>query len=108
MFYNLKDPKDNFVNHPTRRLLNPAKTEIERISKSILDEINICFSKKLKFNERKNTTDVYHIRHKGLLPISKGNFIEKRYTVSCDDFEVKMEAHDGVYDEICELVSVFM
>ena len=41
-FITLKDHKENFVNHPTTRLINPAKNEIRRISKSILDKINIC------------------------------------------------------------------
>ena len=54
----LKDYKENFFNHPTTRLINPAKDEIGRISKSILDKINICLCKKLKLNEWKNTTDV--------------------------------------------------
>ena len=31
-FITLKDQKENFVKHPTRRLLNPAKNEIGRIS----------------------------------------------------------------------------
>ena len=54
----LKDYKENFFNHPTTRLINPAKDEIGRISKSILDKIYICLCKKLKLNEWKNTTDV--------------------------------------------------
>ena len=39
-FITLKDHKKNFTNHPTRRLRNPSKNEIERISKLILDQIN--------------------------------------------------------------------
>ena len=57
-FITLKDHKENFVKHPTTRLINPAKNEIGRISKSILDKINICLWEKLKLNEWKNTTDV--------------------------------------------------
>ena len=57
-FITLKDHKENFVNHPTTRLINPAKNEIGRISKSILHKINICLCEKLKLNEWKNTTDV--------------------------------------------------
>ena len=56
-FITLKDHKENFVNHPTTRLINPAKNEIG-ISKSILDKINICLFEKLKLNEWKSTTDV--------------------------------------------------
>ena len=36
-FITLKDHKDNFQNNPTTRLINPAKNELGRISKSILE-----------------------------------------------------------------------
>ena len=39
-FITLKDHKDNFQNNQISRLLNPAKNEIGRISKVILDIIN--------------------------------------------------------------------
>ena len=54
----MKDHKDNFVNHPTTRLLNPAKNEIGRICKTVLDKINIWLREKLKLKDWKNTTDV--------------------------------------------------
>ena len=57
-FTTLKDHKENFVNHPTTRLINPAKNEIGRINKAILDKTNICLCEKLKPNEWKNTTAV--------------------------------------------------
>ena len=40
-FITLKDHKENFTNHPTTRLINPSKNEIGRISKHILDQINM-------------------------------------------------------------------
>ena len=39
-FFTLKDHKENFQNNPTVRLINPAKNEIGRISKVILDKID--------------------------------------------------------------------
>ena len=54
----LKDHKENFVNHPTTRLINPAKHEIVRITKSILDKINICLCENLQRSRWRNTTDV--------------------------------------------------
>ena len=45
-FITLKDHKENFQNHPTTRLINPAKNEIGRISKAILDKINIALCRK--------------------------------------------------------------
>ena len=39
-FITIKDHKENFDKHPTGRLINPAKNELGRISKLILDKIN--------------------------------------------------------------------
>ena len=36
-FISLKDHKENFENNPKRRLINPAKTDLGKISKLILD-----------------------------------------------------------------------
>ena len=38
-FITIKDNKENFDNHPTVRLINPAKNELGRISKLILNKI---------------------------------------------------------------------
>ena len=57
-FITLKDHKENFLNRPTTRLLNPAKNEIGRISKHILQNINTTLSEKIKVNEWKNTESV--------------------------------------------------
>ena len=39
-FISLKDHKENFQNNPTVRLINPAKNELRKISKVILDKIS--------------------------------------------------------------------
>ena len=48
-----KDPKENFLNHPKVRLINPAKNEIGRINKRNL--INMKLFKVTKMNQWKNT-----------------------------------------------------
>ena len=53
----LKDHKDNFENNSTCRLINPAKTEIGKISKRILDNFITNILSKTKFN-LKNTNAV--------------------------------------------------
>ena len=69
-FITLKDHKDNFANHPiaTCRLINPAKSELGKVSKQIFDNINSEIRKKTKLNQWKNTAEVTHwftnIRHK--------------------------------------------
>lgn len=57
-FVTLKDHKENFENNPTTRLINPAKNEIGRISKRILDKINKDLKAKTEVNQWKSTGDV--------------------------------------------------
>ena len=57
-FITLKDHKENFLNNPKTRLLNPAKNELGRISKVILDKINLNLRNTTKANQWKNTNDV--------------------------------------------------
>ena len=40
-FISLKDHKENFQNNPKYRLINPAKSDSGKISKSILDRLNL-------------------------------------------------------------------
>ena len=49
-FITLKDHKENFLNNPKTRLLNPAKNELGRISKAILDKINLNLRNATKVN----------------------------------------------------------
>ena len=57
-FIILKDHKTYFLNNPKIRLLNPAKNEFSRISKVILDKINLNLRNETKANQRKNSNDV--------------------------------------------------
>ena len=57
-FVTLKDHKDNFQNNPTTRLINPAKNELGRISKVILEKINTQLRTSLNLNQWKSTSNV--------------------------------------------------
>ena len=57
-FLTLKDQKDNFANNPQVRLINPAKNELGRISKVILDKINLAVREHFSFSQWKNTQNV--------------------------------------------------
>ena len=57
-FITLKDHKENFQNNPTTRLINPAKNEVGRISKVILDNINKKLQEILGVNQWKSTQSV--------------------------------------------------
>ena len=57
-FFTLKDHKDNFANNPQVRLINPVKNELGRISKVILDKINLAMREHFSSNHWKNTQNV--------------------------------------------------
>ena len=60
----LSHDKENFVNKPTCRLINPSKPEIGRISKKLLEEINGKLINIKKVNQWKNTTSVLQWFHR--------------------------------------------
>ena len=57
-FITLKDHKENFANNPTTRLINPAKNELGRISKAILEKMNKQLRTSLNLNQWKSTSSV--------------------------------------------------
>ena len=57
-FIILKDHEDNFASHPTCRFINPVQSELGKVSKQILDNINSQIRKTTKLNQWKNTSDV--------------------------------------------------
>ena len=57
-FITIKDHKENFLNHRKVRLINPAKNELGRISKTILDNISMKLFEATKINRWKNTVSV--------------------------------------------------
>ena len=54
----LKDHKPNFRSSLPCRLINPSKSNIGKISKSILDKVNQNLRNKLQFNQWKNSENV--------------------------------------------------
>ena len=56
-FISLKDHKQDFENHPKCRLINPAKNQLGKVSKSILDNINNEIRAHTKVNQWRNSTD---------------------------------------------------
>ena len=56
-FIMLKDHKENFQNNQPVRLINPAKNELGRLSKLIIQAVNKELRHKLNLNQWKNTED---------------------------------------------------
>ena len=57
-FISLKDHKENFVNNPKCRLINPAKSDSGKISKLILDKVNTHLRTILNVNQWRSTQNV--------------------------------------------------
>ena len=57
-FITLKDHKDNFETNPKCRLINPSKSELGKVSKTILDNINKRLREVLHVNQWKNSSSV--------------------------------------------------
>jgi hypothetical protein len=57
-FVTVKDHKENFKTNPKFRLINPAKSELGKISKITLDNINSQIRKRTKVNQWKNSMSV--------------------------------------------------
>ena len=54
----VKDHKEGFPHTLSFRLINPSKSDIGKISKSILDKINKAIVSTTSVNQWKNTSDV--------------------------------------------------
>ena len=57
-YVTIKDHKENFPEKPSFRLINPSKSDIEKISKRILHQINENISQNTNVNQWKNSTSV--------------------------------------------------
>ena len=79
-FVTLKDHKDNFINNPQCRLINPAKSEIGKISKKILDEVNSNIRTQLGLNQGRSTDSVISwyksLSNKDMCKFFKFNIVE--------------------------------
>ena len=73
-FITLKDHKDNFETNPKCRLINPSKSELGKVSKTILDNINNRLREVLHVNQWKNSSSVidwFNSIDKGLHRLAK-------------------------------------
>ena len=57
-YITLKDHKENFQSNPKFRLINPAKTELGKVSKVVLDDINNRIRNIINVNQWKNSNSV--------------------------------------------------
>ena len=87
-FITLKVHKPNFGNNPTCRLTNPAKYEIGKISKQLLDRINTALVCTLKSNQWKNTKAILSwftwIQYKELYTFIAFDVVELYPSISID------------------------
>ena len=87
----LKDHKDNFLNKPSCRLINPTKNQLGRISKKIIEQSNQEILKKTDVNQWKNTSNI----------INWFNNIENKKDCSFIQFDIK-EFYPSITEDILE------
>ena len=58
VFITLKDHKENFRSSHPCRLINPSKSELEKVSKAIVEKVNTILVDSLKVNQWKDTDNV--------------------------------------------------
>ena len=90
-----KDHKTGFINDPQTRLINPAKSEVGKISKKILEGINQKIKEKLKLNQwvnTKNTIDWFkNIDDKNKCSFIQFDIIEFYPSITRPIFEKALE-----------------
>ena len=57
-YITIKDHRENFNINPKCRLMNPAKSELKKIAKTIVENINKTVREKLHCNQWRNTSNV--------------------------------------------------
>ena len=57
-FITIKDHKENFTNNAKCRLINPTKPEIGKVSKNIVDKMNVSIRCKADVNQWRSTKEV--------------------------------------------------
>ena len=54
----IKDHKENFPGNPNFRLINPSESDMGKVSKCILDQINQNISQNTNINQWENSASV--------------------------------------------------
>ena len=57
-YITLKDHKESFQTNPKFRLINPTKTELGKVSKAVLDDVNTRIRNSINVNQWKNSYSV--------------------------------------------------
>ena len=58
VFFTIKDHKEDFESNPKYRLLNPAKSELGKVSKIMLDQINKKIGDATRVHQWRNSESV--------------------------------------------------
>ena len=94
-YITLKDHKENFINNPKCRLINPAKSEVGLVSKKILERINTDIRDKTKSNQWRNTASVItwftKIEHKDKSKFIKFDIVDYYPSISLNFLEDSLE-----------------
>ena len=85
-YITLKDHKDDFLNKPKCRLINPAKTQIGRISKQLIEKINSELRAVTGLQQWRSTEEVLtwftHLKHKSRQTFMQIDIVEYYPSIS--------------------------
>ena len=104
-YITLKDCKESFNINPKCRLINPAKSELGKVAKTIAENINKTVRKKLHCNQWRNTSNVIdwfqNITDKGNCIFIQFD-IEEFYPSITKHLQLKAIEHARVYTSITQ------
>ena len=101
----LKDHKENFNINPECRLINPAKNELGKVAKTIVENINKIVRGKLHCNQYRNTSNIINwfqnIANKGNCIFIQFD-IEEFYLSITKHILLKANEHATLYTSITQ------
>ena len=104
-FITLKDHKENFINNPQCRLINPAKPELGKISKFVIERVNKVVKEESNVNQWHSTDDVIHwfrkIKNKKKCIFVQFDIVEFYPSISKELLEAAL-SHAGRYIELTD------
>ena len=82
-YITLKDHKENFINQPKCRLINPTKSELGVVSSIKIKHINFCLRNKLNLKQWINTNNALNYDIIRFSPLAPG-FLSGQFSVLFD------------------------
>ena len=108
----VKDKKERFPQNPSFRLINPLKSDIRRVSKTILDEMNKEITSSIRFNQWENSSAVIkwfrNIENKPNCSFIIFNILDFYLSISLSLFNKTIKFGKEIYNLSNDEISIIM